>query len=544
MLGHGARAIVAPVPEHPREAAAWQQALRSAAPCRGPLRSALALASLASAALAAWIAFSEAPGSLRYPDAYDYAQMGRQLAEGSGMTSLQSFPYVLGWLDARAQDTAPPWPIVWRFPLPVVARALSFQLLGPTQTAALLPALLFSVLTAPALFLLANRLGGPLAGALAAGLWIASPSQQQFALTGLTEPGAALLAVAIAGATVFARDDRGWQRSLVLGAALGIGFLDRTNLLALAPAACVIVACTPGLTTRVRLARLAAVAGAALLVASPWLLRNALAFGDPLLNLTSDRGFLRLGLGRDPFYEYGVADRGALLRESLALYPAGWSWAWLRDNGLDLLGRDFRWLVPLAALAALIDARRPRGQIGWLAWSGLLLTAIVFAPPYPHILRFYWPYAPLLLGLTSTTVLAGLLRFPDPRVAPLGAAAILAGFLALAPRGDVAPLLPLGPEPAPVAWLAERVEPNRIIASDASYAVAWQARRPSVRFSANLGVMGQIDEAGTRIEALHSVRNRAPFATVLNQPPLATLFAPVPAERGTLFVRRPRAAVP
>ena len=264
------------MPEHPREAASWRQALRATAPCGEPLRATLALVVLAVAAVAGGAQLHGAPQDLRYPDAYDYAQMGRQLSEGAGMTSLQAFPYVVGWLDAAGYDTAPPWPIVWRFPLPVVARALSFQWFGATDTAALLPALLFSVLAAPALFLFANRLGGPLAGLLAATLWIASPSQQQFALSGLTEPGAALLAVGIAGAALFARDDTGWRRSLLLGAVLGASFLHRANLLALAPVACAIVAFAPGLESRERLTRLAAVSATSL-VAAPILI----FFGSP-----------------------------------------------------------------------------------------------------------------------------------------------------------------------------------------------------------------------------------------------------------------------
>ena len=526
------------MPEPLREAASWRRALLATAPCGGPLRVTLALTALAVAALVGGAPLLISPQELRYPDAYDYAQMGRQLSEGAGMTSLQAFPYILGWLEASGHDTAPPWPILWRFPLPVFARALSFQWFGATDTAALMPALWFSVLTAPALFLLGNRLGGPLGGLLAAALWIASPSQRQFALSGLTEPGAALLAITITGAALFARDGDGWRRSLWLGAALGVGFLHRTNLLALAPVACAIAASAPGLERKERLARLGAVASAALLVASPWLLRNALLFGDPLLNLTSDRGLLRLALGRDPFYEFTVGDRAALLRESLAAYPAAWSPAWLRDNGLALLGRDFAWLLPLGAVGALAEARRPRGPVWALAWSGLLVTAAVFVPPYPNILRFYWPYAPLFLGLVSAAAASELLRLTRPAAAPLVAAAMVATFVGLAPRGDVAPLLPVRAELAPVEWLVERVETNDLIGSDASYAVAWRARRPSVRFVGNLGAMAQIDQSGPPLIALHSTRPNAPFRAALQRPPLSELFAQAPAEPGTLFLRR------
>jgi 4-amino-4-deoxy-L-arabinose transferase-like glycosyltransferase len=525
------------VPERPREAATWQRAVVSTAPCRGSLRVAVTLGVLAIASLAGAIAFVQDPLLLRYPDAYDYAQMGRQLAEGQGLTSLQVFPYVVGWLDAAGFDTTPPWPVLWRFPLPILARAFAFQSFGATDAAALAPALLFSVLTAPALFLLTNRIGGCLAGLLAAGLWIASASQQQFALTGLTEPGAALIAVAIAGAAIFARDGGGSARCLALGAALGAAFLQRTNLLALAPAALLLVMGAPGLSSRARAARLGATISAALLVASPWLLRNALGFGDPLLNLTSDRGLLRLGLGSDPFYAYQVGDRATLLRESLALYPSGWTSGWVRENGLALLGRDFMWLLPCAAAVAWMDRRDTRGHLSVLAWSGLVLTALVFTPPYPNVLRFYWPYAPLFLAAVSASLLSVLARTPHPLAGATGSLAVLAGFILLAPRGATAPLLPIASAPPVTAWLTESTAPTTLIASDVSQVVAWQARRPSVRFRGNLGVMAQLDRAGTPIGALHSVHPQAPFRSALVAPPLSTLFLPVRDAPGTLFVR-------
>ena len=52
-----------------------------------------------------------------FPDAYHYADIGRQIARGDGMTTLQTYPYVLAWLRETGLPTAPPWPNVTRFPL-------------------------------------------------------------------------------------------------------------------------------------------------------------------------------------------------------------------------------------------------------------------------------------------------------------------------------------------------------------------------------------------------------------------------------------------
>ncbi len=523
------------MPERAQDDLGWLQALRSAKPCGGALKHRLTFGLLAIALLGAWIGFSSSDGRLQYPDAFDYAQMGRQLAEGHGMTSLQVFPYVLGWLDAGDFDTQPPWPVVWRFPLPIALRAAAFRILGVSDTAALLPALLLSALTAPLLFRLGNRLGGPLAGLLAAALWIASPSQQQLALTGLTEPGAAALGVAIAGLALRARDDASWRASALLGASLGLALLQRTNLLALAPVAVAMVATARNGRRSVRLATIGI---AALAVAAPWLVRNALAFGEPLLNLTSDRGLLRLGLGQDPFYQLAVADPAAVLRTSLAQYPAGWSWEWLRASAPAMLGREFAWLLPLGALGTLADLQRPRRWAWALAWSGLTLTVLVFAPPYPGVLRFYWPYAPLLLAPTCAALGTLARRFPGRHAPTLAAAVVAASFVFFAPRDNAAPLLGSRAARPELAWLTGRISRDALIASDVSYAVAWQARLASLRFVGNYGVLAAIDERIARIEALHVSAANAGAVKPLREPPLSALFEPARAESGVLFVRR------
>jgi len=523
------------LPERAQDDVAWRHALRSATPCGGRLKHVLTSALLVIGLLGAWLDFAASDGRLHYPDAFDYAQMGRQLAEGHAITSLQAFPYVLGWLEAEGLDTQPPWPVVWRFPLPIALRAAAFRVFGASDASALLTALLWSALTAPLLFRLGNRLGGPLAGLLAAGLWLASPSQQQLATSGLSEPGAAALAVAIAGLALRARDTAGWRASALLGAVLGLALLQRTNLLALAPVALGLLATAPG---GARIPRLAAALGAGFAVASPWLLRNVLAFGEPLLNLTSDRGLLRLGLGADPFYQLAVADPAAVLQASLAQYPSGWSAAWLRASAPAMLGREFAWLLPVGAVAALCELRRPQRRAWALAWSGLAATALVFAPPYPDVLRFYWPFAPLLLASTCAALLALARRLPGAHSATLAAAGAAGLFVLLAPRGDTAPLPGVRGAPPELGWLADRIAPDALVASDVSYAVAWQARRTSLRFVGNFGVMANIDERIARIDALHVSAANARAVDALRAPPLADVFEPVPSPSGALFVRR------
>lgn len=530
------------MPDRPGDDPTWLQTVCSPEPCAGRRKHVLTLAVLLVAVLTGVHGFNASEARLLYPDAFDYAQMARQLAAGEGMTSLQAFPYVVGWLADGGFEAGSPWPNVWRFPLPIVLRAASMRLLGPSEAAALLPALLLSLGTAPLLFRLANRLGGALAGLLAASLWIVSPSQHQFASSGLTEPGAVALAVAIAGLALRARDDSRRFVGVGLGAALGLALLQRSNLLALAPVAVGIAVLGQA---RGRGRRLASILGTALLVASPWLLRNAVLFGDPLLNLTSDRGLLRLGLGADPFYRLAIEDPASTLRSSLALYPQGWSLEWLAAAAPQMLGREFAWLLPVGLVGAVVSLRGSRAAgtrdrrlaAAWaLAWSGLAATAAVFAPPYPDVLRFYWPYTALLLAPGCALLASLAQRLPGKATGPVACAAGIAVFVLAAPRGNVAPLFPAPASPV-LGWSGETRTVEGLVASDQSYVVAWQTGLPSLRFSGDYAVLSVIDERIERIGAIYLSAANVRTAAPLRRPPLSRLFEPVEGTGGALFVR-------
>jgi len=520
-------------------------ALAANAPSRG--RAFLALALLVTfAALAAGAhAYATSPRELRFPDAFDYAQMGRQISRGEGMTSLQTFPYALGWLAEHDRDASPPWPNVWRFPLPTWIRAASFALFGESDGAAIAPGLLFSAFTATLLFALGNRLGGPVAGLASAAVWIVSASQRELSTTGLSEPGAALLACAIALAALRSRA-LGMRAVALAGALLGLALLHRTNLAALAPVALLLAL---GAQRDERARRAIAFAASSIAVALPFWAYSAAAHGDPFVNLTTDRGLLRLALGRDPFYLLDVGDADGALARSLALYPSGWTWSWLRDAAPRMLGRDLAIFAPVALLALAVELRalardpvaRERAALTGLAATGLAATALVFAPIYPEVLRFYWPYAPLFVAAACAGALA---RVPQGAARAGAAVALVALFALLAPRERAAPLegsandLPS----RDVSELAQLVAPGRVIASDVSFAVAWQAERASVRFVGNWDVLAAIDARVVRIDAIHlSPQAPARFAAPLAQPPLSQIFERVATQReatGSLWVAR------
>ena len=515
-----------------RDHRALLHAVSATEPCTGRVCLAWTLLVLVLSATVGALELATSNPTLRYPDAFDYAQLGRQLWSGQGFTTLETYPYVLSRLAELGVDTGAPWPTSSRFPLPIVTAAASYALLGPNDLAALVPAWCASVLTAPLLFLLGNRLGGPLAGLLSAGLWLASPSRAELSLTGLTEPGATFLAVTVVLMALRAREQPSWERFAWLGAALGLAWLQRSTLLALAPGA---VALALWSAPR-RLERAGALLAGALAFAAPWLIRNWLVFGDPTLDLTRERGLLRLGLGADPFFSLAPPDPGAVLNASLTAYPGGWSFAWLWEVAPEMLGREFAWLLPAAALAWVYDARRLRGGVLAAAAAGWTASVLALAPAYPDVYRFYWPFAALLLVGTCASAVSVLTRLqPAPRVAIAFAALLL--FAVFAPRQAAAPLLPVR-DPADLRWLAEAVPADTIVTTDQPHYVSWQAGRAAVYFPGDFRTAGRIDAQLVRIGAVHFSPRNQKTATLLDHPPLSGVFRPVPAPRGVLYLQR------
>ncbi len=95
-------------------------------------------------------------------------------------------------------------------------------------------------------------------------------------------------ALAVLLCAVMLRRGLVWWRSLLLGVCLGLGLLSKVGTLALWPVALLVVGgvwwmATDRRRTAMRaIGHLALIYGAALLVASPWLLRNWQLYGDPL----------------------------------------------------------------------------------------------------------------------------------------------------------------------------------------------------------------------------------------------------------------------
>lgn len=453
--------------------------------------------------------FRAQPHWLADPDAQDYAQLGRQMAAGRGATT-RFMPWNgLDFLAKRDPAFSPdaPWPNIVRFPLTPVLMAASFAVFGPTDEAVHLPDALAYVLAAGLAGLLAARVYGPWAG-LTAGLATAAlPMLLNYSLTGLTEPLIGMLLLAMLACVVPGREGArslGWLAAG--GAMLGLATLNRydTALLAL-PIGVLYLLPRPD---RFRAALWFAVPAA--LVVLPWSAYMTVVAGSPLFNLqpasiaTQVTGIAGGGLGWYwPLYmspaEVWAVDPSRSVRlavTELIMTP---------DRLRKTIGTS--WLLAGLAACVLEVARvwrgwGVRGHLALFLVAAVVLRALTVSVVGLNLPRYYVPLVPLLLAIVAGEaetlargVASWLGRFSVPR-SPIRAAGRL-GILAVLVVPSVLATLPLvappssppGPSNRPgevearaenLARLAEIVGPDRLVASNVPWSVAWIADRRAV----------------------------------------------------------------
>jgi len=299
-------------------------------------------------------------------DTWEYGVVARSLIEGRGFRTQVIHPPL--W---SLRDGANTVPVLIHGPLLPLALAPRVRLYGPraldwVPVLAAELALLAAFLT----WRIAARAFGPPVGAAAALLWTLSPLtlravHHDIALTA----GAALLMLAL-DLTLHPR-----CRAVLAGAALGLGYLARPELLAAAP---VLAALAGRAWWRTALGFIAC--------ACPWWLHNLAASGSPFFNLSS---YLAIG------YWDGRPDLSVL--RDFTLTPAAWPHV-LRE-ALPTLPAKWIDLFPHAVKRALLV---PTGATGWLALVGF--GATLRAPQTRRVAVAVFLVALLPVVVMTTTV--------------------------------------------------------------------------------------------------------------------------------------------
>lgn len=234
------------------------------------------------AALILWIPyyFHARPIALQDPDAQDYAQIARNVAEGKGFTTSIMPLGGLEWMRQTGR-LGQSWWNLHRFPLPSLIQAGFIKVVGPRDFAISLSSALFYFLGIPLVYLFARRMFSHRVGVLATFLFAFNGGQMGDSITGLTEPAALFLFLAALYLVLWPSK---WWHIPLAGLITGLAFLNRYSVVLYALPMLVLIWKTHN--KRPLAAVLEFIAPAAV-VALPWLYRNYLIAGDPLFSLTT-----------------------------------------------------------------------------------------------------------------------------------------------------------------------------------------------------------------------------------------------------------------
>jgi hypothetical protein len=444
------------------------------------------------------------------PDAYDYAQMGRELRHGRGFSTRQIFPRHVSWLAAREQLAAPDWPNLHRYPLPTLLHAGAQFLEPDAGRAAVLQGGLAFAFSVGLAFLLARRVVGTPAALVAALLVASDPLVFDSAYNGMSE--AAAIALTFAAFRLALAPAPGLARAGGVGVLCGLAVLLRTQLALLLPLACLqLAAAAP---RRRLLAAALVVAGCGAAVA-PWAVRNVALTGQPLFSFSSSRNLAK------PFHPDPDLDLHApvAIVELLAAHPGA-----LREKLVESLTERLPspgyWRRSLGAVGAgsalLLIASFAWRRHGPVAADALRFGALAFLAANFGVMAFsfhterFYTVPRALLTLAAVCEFALLAARAPASPWRRNAARVLAMATALFAVARFGMLLSEQrgrPERPPsdrraYALLTRELRPGAIVASDVSERVALHAQRRSVRLPLDPEQLLELDAELLRIDHL------------------------------------------
>lgn len=231
--------------------------------------------------------------NFRRPDAYDYAQMGRELSRGNGFSTLQIFPRHIRFFHDKGFLEKENWPNLYRYPMPSIINALLYKINGDIVKASVLSSVVGFLLSVPVLFILALRISNiksALAGTL---FYAANPEVFASSYSGMTEPWATffLLLLLLVG---FSKNLSKWK-SLAIGILCGLGYLTRSQFAVMMPLCVLYIWFKSHKKTRM-LNTVVLVVGIAISI-GPWLIRNYSVVGNPTFSFSNTRNLAMEAIG-------------------------------------------------------------------------------------------------------------------------------------------------------------------------------------------------------------------------------------------------------
>lgn len=465
-----------------------------------------ALAAGAVTALALTAFAAAAVHGLWRPDAFDYAQIARELAQGHGFSSRQAI-YALHLEFLRSRDLlGADWPNLHRFPLPSLVMAAGFRLFGVGDAVVVGYGIVFQAATSALLFAWARAAIGLAAAMACVFLFTVNGTLLEIGCSGLAEPPVlCFFTLALYAVWRQSRSTR-LLPSLVAGGALGLAALSRTNTLFVAPLFAVAIGLARRGPSGVRDRRGSALAAGALVlvlvaVTSPWWVRNALVAGDPFFSLHSyfllpsgtHPGGMKWDLSLPWVHEF-TSPLAFLAQHPGPVFAKWWGNLARLLSSLPTLADSFG--LPLVALAApFVSAGTGLRATARLLWAAFVVNAVLVSFGDFYLVKYHLYFLPGMILLAVGILWQGLARLRSPRLRLLALACAVLAMADLPGTVQAFRRVPASTarfDPQDFVQLRERTDPGAVIVSDQSYAVAWETGRRSIRVHYDRDAQGRL----------------------------------------------------
>jgi len=457
----------------------------TAEPTENQFKNYLLMASLALVPLLLFLLYRETKFvGLTNADALDYAQLGRNLASGRGFVTYILRPLALG-------NTTNPLraPDVTHGPLYPLALAIAFGAGGAKDAVVAWVSGLFYLLTVPVVYRLGMRAFNRTVGFVAAAVFACNAVVLGYAVSGLPITltlfltTSLLLAIYNLAARHVALQmgqtppfPKG--RLVLTGVLAGALYLTDPQFFWVLP---VIVGAVLWLNRVQRLQALVWFGVPLLLVAGPWMLRNALLTGNPVFGLRGMEVWMntRSYPGFDAYRMLpGDLIPGAhLLREILKKMVLTVAQV-LQSFPNTTTSWALAFFIPSLFLRFPNPAAMRMRAVLVFCFLGLFLGSLIFTLN----LGLFLAFVPAMLVMAAA-LLVNLVQGMQLRAPSLAALVLLLAFMIIYPVvGDVV----LVPKPQPVVQeasaraLGGASRPDEVVLSDQPWLLAWYADRPSL----------------------------------------------------------------
>lgn len=228
------------------------------------------------------------------PDAYDYAQMGREISNGNGFSTLQIFPRQIPFLHKKGYLERENWPNLHRYPLPTIINAFFYKITKDPIKAGVLQTGIFYLLSIPIFFILAVKLTNLHVAIVGTIFYAAHPLIFVSSYSGITESPAVFFLLAVFLTAFSGKLKRG--RCLALGVLCGLGYLARSQLIILFPLAALYLWINQ--QKKLKFPRIIIFLVGFSLIVGPWFIRNTLVVGKPIFSFFNSRRIVLKSLPR------------------------------------------------------------------------------------------------------------------------------------------------------------------------------------------------------------------------------------------------------